>query len=430
MAIQKSKIREPIKNSAEDLEQLQEQHEQDEQDQVRERPDLKRALLYALGRLHKDNLTQIAASLTFTTVLAIVPLLSVILSLFTAFPIFQDFQLALEDFLVNNLMPAAMADNIMSYLNTFAAQARRMTAVGAVFLIVTSIMLMKTIDEALNNIWKVKKQRELSKRILVYWALLSIGPLMLGASLWAASFITRSQFGFGIEFNFIQNLLATLLPMAVSIIGFTLMYYTVPNRTVQWRDAFIGGICAGVVLELMKTGFAYYISTFPSYTLIYGTFAAIPLFLLWIYLSWLVVLLGASIAAILPQLRLSDLDSHEQAGFDFVLSVHLLRLLHQSRDDNPPGKSTAYIINRLGLSHQHVLQLLDCLTSLGYIVNTEGKKSERWVLASSDQQSLQPLSDFFLLNKNLGEHYADQRILEAMSRLLLGDTNVQLEDVL
>ena len=190
-----AKLRNAKKQSTENLEQIQELHEQAEQDLIQDKPDYKRALLYALGRLHKDNLTQVAASLTFTTVLAVVPLLAVILSLFTAFPIFQDFQLALEDFLANNLMPVAVADNIMSYLNTFAQQARSMTTVGAIFLIVTSILLMKTIDEALNAIWKVRKQRPLSKRILVYWALLTIGPLMLGASLWASSYITRAQFG-------------------------------------------------------------------------------------------------------------------------------------------------------------------------------------------------------------------------------------------
>ena len=425
-----AKLRDAKKQSTENLEQIQELHEQAEQDLIQDKPDYKRALLYALGRLHKDNLTQVAASLTFTTVLAVVPLLAVILSLFTAFPIFQDFQLALEDFLANNLMPVAVADNIMSYLNTFAQQARSMTTVGAIFLIVTSILLMKTIDEALNAIWKVRKQRPLSKRILVYWALLTIGPLMLGASLWASSYITRAQFGLVAELGVLQNIIATVLPLLTSIIGFTLLYYTVPNRVVHWRDAFIGGLTAAVVLELMKTGFAYYISNFPSYTLIYGTFAAIPLFLLWIYLSWLVVLLGASIAAILPQLRLTDLDSHEQAGFNFIVSIHLLRLLHQSRDDNPPGKSTAYITNHLKLSQQHVLQLLECLSTLGYVVNTKGMKTERWVLASSEQQSLRSLSDFFLLNPALSQQYADERILQAMSQLMLGEKDVFLVDVL
>ena len=425
-----AKLRDAKKQSTENLEQIQELHEQAEQDLIQDKPDYKRALLYALGRLHKDNLTQVAASLTFTTVLAVVPLLAVILSLFTAFPIFQDFQLALEEFLANNLMPVAVADNIMSYLNTFAQQARSMTTVGAIFLIVTSILLMKTIDEALNAIWKVRKQRPLSKRILVYWALLTIGPLMLGASLWASSYITRAQFGLVAELGVLQNIIATVLPLLTSIIGFTLLYYTVPNRVVHWRDAFIGGLTAAVVLELMKTGFAYYISNFPSYTLIYGTFAAIPLFLLWIYLSWLVVLLGASIAAILPQLRLTDLDSHEQAGFNFIVSIHLLRLLHQSRDDNPPGKSTAYITNHLKLSQQHVLQLLECLSTLGYVVNTEGMKTERWVLASSEQQSLRSLSDFFLLNPALSQQYADERILQAMSQLMLGEKDVFLVDVL
>ena len=143
----------------------------------------------------REKLLQVASSLTFTTVLAIVPMLAVVLSLFTALPVFQEFRVALEDFLANSLMPPSVSDNIMEYLNQFARQASRLTAIGGAFLLVTSLLLIMTIDKAFNDIWHVTRQRPLPQRALVYWAVITLGPVVAGASLWATSFVARESMG-------------------------------------------------------------------------------------------------------------------------------------------------------------------------------------------------------------------------------------------
>src|SRR5690606_38614562 len=146
---------------------------------------------YAAQRAEEKKLAQVAASLTYTTVLSLVPMLAVVLSLFTAFPLFSEFRIALENFLASSVMPAVVSENVMGYLNQFAAKASGLTTVGGLVLIVTSVMLLRTIDEAFNDIWQVETRRPLRQRMLVYWALLSLGPILIGASLWALSMLAR-----------------------------------------------------------------------------------------------------------------------------------------------------------------------------------------------------------------------------------------------
>lgn len=415
------------------LEEIQETREQVEEEQLAKNnpplPFFKQAVVVAFHRLSNEKLTQVAASLTYTTVLAVVPLLAVVLSLFTAFPIFKELQVELNHFLTTNLMPEAMSKTIMMYLNGFASKARNMTAIGSVVLMVTSILLMKTIDEALNAIWRVKRQRPLTIRVLIYWAILSIGPFMLAASIWASTVVARTQLGIGVDISVLQNIFATVFPTLLSFVGFTLLYYVVPNCTVYLRDAMIGAGISAILFETMKMGFTFYITKFPSYTVIYGAFATIPLFLLWIYLSWLVVLFGAIIASLVPQIRFRHLDTQDKAGANFTQAIRILRTLSNSSNNNPPGKSTQYLIKELQGNSAHTLQILDQLNALGYIVNTQGKRSERWVLANTPEQSLQSLSDLFLVDPILDTTLCDDKIRHAMSRLIQKEP-VKLKDIL
>ncbi|WP_025372381.1 YihY family inner membrane protein [Advenella mimigardefordensis] len=390
----------------------------------------KKAILFGIQRLLRDKLTQVASSLTFTTVLAIVPMLAVILSLFTAFPLFTDFKVSLEEFLTHNLMPANVSETIMSYLNVFAQQASRLTAIGVGFLTVTSIMLMMTIDEVLNDIWNVTRRRPIGQRILVYWAILSLGPIFLGASLWTSSYIAQEKLGLVTQFSVIKSVLFTVVPVIVSGLIFALLYYLVPNRKVAWKDALIGGYTTAVLLEIMKAGFAYYITKFPSYTLIYGAFATIPIFLLWIYLSWLVVLFGATVAALAPQIRSGQMRDKMSPGVHFVTALFVLRLLHSARDRNPPGYGTSYIAGQIKMNYSETLDILEPLVSMGYIVNTAGKRSERWVLASSLNASLDPLADCFLFDSKVIEISHDPALRQVIARLLTEDNSVKLRDIL
>src|SRR5690606_4846172 len=201
--------------------------------------------------------------------------------------------------------PPSVSDTIMRYLNQFAAQASGLTAVGGAFLVVTSIMLIMTIDQVFNEIWTVERQRPMRQRLLVYWAIISLGPILTGASLWATSVLARESLGYIGDLPEGVGLLLNLIPLLMSVLGFSALFMFVPNCRVLWRDAALGGLGTAVVLAIMKAGFTAYLTRFPSYTVIYGDFATLPIFLLWIYMSWLVVIMGPKMGSLLTVLRLS-----------------------------------------------------------------------------------------------------------------------------
>ncbi|WP_038369745.1 YihY family inner membrane protein, partial [Brackiella oedipodis] len=389
---------------------------------------IKNTLIYAVRRLIDDQLTQAASSLAYTTVLAVVPLLTVILALFTIFPVFNDFKVYLDNFLRHNLMPESISENIFEYLNSFAQSASQMTTVGVIFLFVTSIMLMMTIEEALNKIWHVKRSRGLLMRILMYWAVLSLGPIILSLSLWISGFVLQKTFDQYISIG--RQFMGYVFPWIMSVLGLTLLYYTVPNRRVAFKDALIGGVVSGSLFEILKAGFAFYITNFPSYTLIYGAFATVPLFLLWIYISWIIVLLGAAIAAMAPQIRLGHFKTHYESGLLLVIAVQILRDLFQARDSQNPGLTLENLIKRVKIDPNTLLEILDSLQDLGYIANTTSKDGDTWVLVCSQNADLTPIFDRLLFNDQLDAIQEDKRLLHAFSLSLQEETPVILKNVL
>ncbi|NYT57910.1 YihY family inner membrane protein [Alcaligenaceae bacterium] len=362
---------------------------------------LRKIARFVLRRAAEKKLTQVASSLTFTTILGIVPLLAVVLSLFTAFPLFSDFRVALENFLTTSLMPPSVSDNVMLYLNQFAAQASGLTAAGTVFLIVTSIMLFMTIDQTFNNIWQVERQRPLRQRMLVYWALISLGPILIGASLWATSVVARESLGDVGELPTLIGFALSFIPLLITGLGFTALFVTVPNRKVLWRDALIGGFGTAIVLEIMRIGFAYYLTRFPSYTIIYGAFATLPIFLLWLYMSWLAVLLGATVASMLPDLRMRRWALQHYTGGRFVHAVRILRVLWHAQDGMPRGRSTRFLCAHLQLQQEELSEVLCSLKDLGYVVDTENSDIDQWVLACDQRTAtIGPLIDALLLDRD------------------------------
>lgn len=345
------------------------------------------------------RLTQVASSLTFTTVLAIVPLLAVVLALFTAFPLFSEFHNALEEFLGESLLPPSVADTIMQYLNQFASQASGLTAIGSAFLVVTSIMLIMTIDQAFNEIWNVNHQRPVRQRLLVYWAIISLGPILVGASLWASSILARESLGYIADLPGGITFILEIIPFLISILGFTALYMFVPNTRVYWRDALLGGFGAALVLTIMKAGFTWYISKFPTYMVIYGAFATLPIFLLWIYLSWLVILLGATVACLLPALRLHRWANKPQQGAAIVDAINILCELWLARSQKTPGCSQDFLVNNLRIHPDSLSETLQCMQDLGYVVFAND--SNHWVLACDpDEANLGPLTENLLFDKN------------------------------
>jgi len=254
-------------------------------------------------RFYEDRSSQAAGSLTYTTLLALVPLLTVALTLSTAFPFYDRMVAALQHFVLAHVLPNTPGvDTFAEQLSHFTERAGHLRTVGLAALFATALMMMHTIDDSLNHIFRVVRQRPLLERIPVYFAVLVFGPLLIGAGLSMTSFLVASSFG-ALNLDEAAEAALRFLPFVLTCAAFTLLYLVVPNRKVALRHALIGGFFAGLAFELAKRGFALYVSRFPSYTLIYGTFATMLLFLLWMYVSWLVVLAGATLTAMLPGLH-------------------------------------------------------------------------------------------------------------------------------
>jgi membrane protein len=258
---------------------------------------------YIAARFVQDRCAQTASSLTFTTLLALVPMITIALTVFSAFPVFEDFSAQIKIYLLNNLMPENAGVVITQYMQQFADSAARLTAVGIVILTVTAMMMLMTIDKAFNVIWKVTRPRPLVKRLVAYWAVLTLAPLLIGASLSLTSWLVGLSIGHAKYVSPLGVVMLKVLPVLFETMAFALLYRVVPNRHVPKSHALIGSIVAAVVFETMSRIFGYYISHFPAYTLVYGAFASVPIFLMWIYLSWMAILFGAVIAASLSHWR-------------------------------------------------------------------------------------------------------------------------------
>lgn len=388
-------------------------------------------LRFAGQRFGEQKLLQVASSLTFTTVLSIVPMLAVVLSLFTAFPLFNDFRVALEHFLANNLMPPAVSDNIMDYLNQFAMQASRLTTIGGLFLVITSVLLIMTIDMAFNDIWHVTRRRSLQHRALVYWAVLSLGPVLAGASLWATSVLARESLGLVGELSHAAELFLSFVPIALTAVGFAALFVVVPNRRVEWKDALSGGACTAILLEATKRAFALYITQFPTYTVIYGAFATLPVFLLWIYFSWLSVLFGASLAASLPMIRMGRWNVSRRTGAPFIDAVGVLRALYAVRGQIPAGLTGRALANTLRLHPDELIDVLKCLTSLGLVARGRSRGDDIWVLSCDPQTTtLAPLVDCFLIDRSQRRLANEPELLQSLGPLLVGEKGATLDQIL
>ncbi len=305
---------------------------------TRKRMNLVRKLLARLAelvrvvarRFQEDHGLQTASSLTFTTLLSLVPIITVALTLMSAFPVFQGMSGIIEDWVFDNVVPES-AEAIEKYTEQFVDNAAKLTAVGIAFLAVTSIMLLITIDDAFNDIWRVRRPRPMLQRILIYWELITVGPLLMGGSLSLSSWLMGASAGWTQGIPYAGVSLIKLSAIALTSMALALLYFAMPNRPVQIRDALTGGILAGVVFELTKQGFGFYITNFPTYKLVYGAFAAVPVFLMWLYISWLVVLLGAVVVAALPEWRQQSVQGRLAPGSNFVYALQVLKALWQAQ---------------------------------------------------------------------------------------------------
>jgi membrane protein len=248
-------------------------------------------------RVRKERLAQVAGSLTFTTLLSVVPLLAVSLALLSRFSALHRFEGAIDEYVMKGLLPADISRTILRYLTLFSGNARSLTWVGSLSLLFTAVALLFTVENALNQMWQVKRNRPFFRRVGMYLLVLAAGPPVLGLCLWATSYVLGVSMGLiGVlppSFSFVLGMGPPMLVMA----ALTAFFHFVPNAKVAWGHAVVGALIATAALEMGKRGFAAYLVRLPTYRAVYGSFAAFPLFLLWVYFSWLVTLIAAMIAA-------------------------------------------------------------------------------------------------------------------------------------
>ena len=363
----------------------------------------KNTALLLRARFREDRLALTASSLTFTTTIALVPFITVALAVFTAFPMFAKFQDVLQKWLVESLIPDNIARQVLGYLTQFAGKASKLGAAGLVILLSTALALFFTIDRTLNAIWRVPKPRPFAQRVLVYWAAITLGPLLLGASLTATSYaLTASRGIVGVMPGGVGFAL-DLLQFALMVGGMSALYYYVPNTRVRWGHACAGGVFVAAGFELAKKLLAVYLAKVPTYSLVYGAFATLPILLIWIYVAWVIVLLGAVMAASLPNLRSAVVLRPRAPGLSFQLALETLKALDQARSGVERGLTLAQLAVQLRVVVPRLEPVLATLRGLDWVAPLEemkdGIEPRLVLLVEPDTTPLAPLLQALLLRR-------------------------------
>jgi len=379
---------------------------------------------FVAQRFQEDRCPQVAASLTFTTLLALVPLITVTVTVFAAFPLFSDLITQLKIFMLSNMVPEVAGKIITVYMEQFSHKAAKLTLLGIGGLTVTALLLMSTIDRTFNRIWRAYKPRTLLQRILTYWTVLTIGPIILGASLSATYYVVRLSLGYVEHIPLIGQIGLKALPILLMSLAFSLLYFAVPNRFVPLRHALFGGLCAGISFEIMKRIFTLYITNFPTYTLVYGAFATFPIFLLWLYFSWLVILCGAVIAAALSHWRAGTWQIARLPGWRFEAS---LRVLHELAGAQSSGHSVtlAWLRKRIALGLDEMEEILECLARANIARRSE---KDAWLLSRAPQ-AISAAEIFKLFVFDAGKPAAYQDLLAQLDTAQHGALAATLADL-
>lgn len=371
--------------------------------------------LTLVRRFREDRLALTASSLTFTSVISLVPLATVMLALFSAFPMFAALQDMLQHRLVDSLVPDTIARPVLGAVTQFSSRASRLGIFGLVALLVSAIALMLTIDRALNAIWRVRKPRPIAQRVLVYWSAVTLGPLLLAVSVGATSYALSVSTGYmgpmprgvGIGFGVAEF-------VAVSL-GVAALFHYVPNTYVRWRHALIGGLFVAIGFALAKRLLTLYFRTVPTYAMIYGAFATVPIFLVWIYLSWIIVLLGAVLAAYAPVAGMRIGRWPAGAGSRFHLALVIVRTLRDARAKGRNGMSGTELSETLQVDPLQIEPLLDALVAIDWAGKLAEPGNPRYVLLCDTETVLaERLLSKLLLDPapDLGAFWTEARFAE------------------
>ena len=350
-----------------------------------------RFLRYVIIRFDGDGGLRAAAALTYSALLSLVPLIAIAFAVFSAFPAFEDAQEELQSLIFDNFVPE-VGGVVREQVMTFAGNTGRLTAAGVVALAVSAVLLLATIEASFNTIWRVERQRPWMIRLLVAWAILTLGPMLIGASfsLSSRALLAASEAGLG-DVVGKESWLSSLIPFLLEWGAFALIYTIVPARRVPWLHGIAGGAVTAIAIEVLKRAFAAYLLNFPSYQVIYGALATIPIFLVWVYLCWTVVIFGAEITAALGEWR----DSRKPEAIpplspleELTTVLAVLRTLHEAASrtpqaGEPPGLLATEIHPEPPIPAELIDRTLDRLATTGHIALTE---DSRWLAATDPHQ--------------------------------------------
>ncbi|MFA7429471.1 MAG: YihY family inner membrane protein [Rhodospirillaceae bacterium] len=333
--------------------------------------EFQRFVVHLLQRLVRDDLFGVAAALTYTSLLALVPLIAIAVAILAAFPVFDQVRDQLQSFLFENFLPdVGLA--VQDHLARFVGATGQLTAVGVGGLAITALMMLMTIEQAFNTIFRVTRARSMMGRLLVYWTVLTLGPLLIGVSFSISSYLAAAG----------EDILTTqavslwtkvswVMPYILTLIAFMLLYWTVPNRRVRVRDALIGAFVGATLFALLRYAFLLFVANAGSYETVYGALAALPMFLLWMYISWLVVLFGAVITAALPEWRMrrGQRLSGGEAEARLALAMDIMAALGRTQRFGR-GLARARLLSLTAAAEDVLVSVLDCLRTANLVAQT------------------------------------------------------------
>jgi membrane protein len=262
--------------------------------------------LFWRDRFSQAQLNQVAAALAYTTILALVPMFSIATILVSKLSAFIQVRVAIQEWIALTLIPGGLSEKISSYLFNFSKHSKGLTTFGVLGMLLTAFLSLMTIERSFNQVWQVKQARPFLKRAIIYVSVTILGPVLLGLSIYTTTVLLNASKSLHLGFNHQVYMAEWIIPFLLTLMPFTLLYKYGPSVQVDWRDALFGSIMAALVFEMAKYGFTLFVSKAPLYKTLYGAFAIVPLFLVWIYLTWWVTLAGAVLTASLPIVR----DNH------------------------------------------------------------------------------------------------------------------------
>lgn len=335
---------------------------------------------FFFARLEDTQIKEVASSMTLTTLLSLIPLLAVSLAVFAAFPTFASSRAALEAMILESFLPPQYSEQIVHYLQVFMTQASGLGIFGLAGLAVTALLLIDKFFVTLNSIFKVRRMRPWPQRALIYWGMLTLAPAAIFLSLTMSKQAIEIAMG-NVDAPGFLNTFYFCGQVLLQGLGYAVLYKFVPNCHVPARNAVIGGLTVAVVGQLVKVGFETYV-TAGTLSNIYGAFVALPVFLLWLYVTWLLVFSGAAITATIPLLFSGRYADSYKRGNDYLTGVALLKVLLDARRMNRPAVPTEILCSEVDTYPEAAERILHALAQVGYCaeVNAEKKTGGRWVL--------------------------------------------------